>query len=129
MLELFGSSSEDALEEMSFATRALAPFAGTTVLLAADDDEDFDDEDLDDDLDDDDLDADDDAVLAALQHAGAADLPAELDTLLSKGFEGGVDLSGGQWQRVALARAVLGARADEAGGEDDAPTLTRIDIE
>jgi len=25
--------------------------------------------------------------------------------------------------------AVLGARADEAGGKDDAPTLTRIDIE
>jgi hypothetical protein len=25
--------------------------------------------------------------------------------------------------------AVLGARADEAGGKEDAPTLTRIDIE
>src|SRR5207245_11304871 len=35
---------------------------------------------------------------------GAAGL-ASLDTVLSKSYEGGTDLSGGQWQRVALARA------------------------
>ena len=33
-----------------------------------------------------------------------------LDTILARGYEGGTDLSGGQWQRVALgARAVRGA--------------------
>ena len=31
---------------------------------------------------------------------------AALDTVLSRGYEGGIDLSGGQWQRVALARAL-----------------------
>lgn len=34
-----------------------------------------------------------------------AALPAGFETGLGKEFEGGVDLSGGQWQRVALARA------------------------
>ena len=52
-------------------------------------------------------------VLDALAAAGAANL-AELDTVLSRGYDGGTDLSGGQWQRVALARALcaiaLGAR-------------------
>ncbi|MFY9820300.1 MAG: ABC transporter ATP-binding protein [Thermoanaerobaculia bacterium] len=47
----------------------------------------------------------DDAVLAALQEAGASNL-ASLDTVLARGYEGGTDLSGGQWQRVALARAL-----------------------
>jgi ABC-type multidrug transport system fused ATPase/permease subunit len=47
----------------------------------------------------------DDAVQSALAAAGAADL-AGLDTVLAKGYEGGTDLSGGQWQRVALARAL-----------------------
>jgi len=46
------------------------------------------------------------AVRAALAGAGAADL-AELDTVLARGYEGGTDLSGGQWQRVALARAMF----------------------
>jgi ATP-binding cassette subfamily B protein len=32
-------------------------------------------------------------------------LPQGYDTMLGKQFDGGVDLSGGQWQRVALARA------------------------
>jgi ABC-type multidrug transport system fused ATPase/permease subunit len=44
-------------------------------------------------------------VRAALESAGAADL-ASLDTVLARGYEGGTDLSGGQWQRVALARAL-----------------------
>jgi ATP-binding cassette, subfamily B, bacterial len=30
-----------------------------------------------------------------------------LETPLSKQFENGIDLSGGQWQRVAIARALL----------------------
>jgi len=45
------------------------------------------------------------AVQSALQSAGAADLAA-LDTVLARGYEGGTELSGGQWQRVALARAL-----------------------
>jgi ABC-type multidrug transport system fused ATPase/permease subunit len=44
-------------------------------------------------------------VRAALESAGATDL-AGLDTVLARGYEGGTDLSGGQWQRVALARAL-----------------------
>jgi ATP-binding cassette, subfamily B, bacterial len=44
-------------------------------------------------------------VRAALESAGAANL-AGLDTVLARGYEGGTDLSGGQWQRVALARAL-----------------------
>jgi len=47
----------------------------------------------------------DEIVRSALQGAGAADL-APLDTVLARGYEGGIDLSGGQWQRVALARAL-----------------------
>ena len=31
---------------------------------------------------------------------------ADLDTVLARGYDGGTDLSGGQWQRVALARAL-----------------------
>jgi len=45
------------------------------------------------------------SILAALAQAGAVDL-ASLDTPLAKGYQGGTDLSGGQWQRVALARAL-----------------------
>jgi ABC-type multidrug transport system fused ATPase/permease subunit len=45
------------------------------------------------------------AVRSALESAGAAGL-ANLDTVLARGYEGGTELSGGQWQRVALARAL-----------------------
>jgi ATP-binding cassette subfamily B protein len=50
-----------------------------------------------------------DLVRAAADHAGATayldGLADGFDTLLSKEFEGGEDLSVGQWQRLALARA------------------------
>jgi ABC-type multidrug transport system fused ATPase/permease subunit len=51
----------------------------------------------------------DQAVIAALEAAGASDL-ADLDTPLARGYAGGTDLSGGQWQRVALARALCGVQ-------------------
>ena len=50
--------------------------------------------------------ADDAQIQRALELAGAGEL-ATLDTVLSRQYEGGTDLSGGQWQRVALARALL----------------------
>lgn len=57
----------------------------------------------------------------AQEHAGAAaaaagagpliaGLPNGWETILSRGFTGGAELSGGQWQRIALARALYGAR-------------------
>jgi ABC-type multidrug transport system fused ATPase/permease subunit len=45
------------------------------------------------------------SIRAALEGAGASQL-APLDTILARGYAGGIDLSGGQWQRVALARAL-----------------------
>src|SRR5207253_3050170 len=55
----------------------------------------------------------DDAIEWALAEAGAAGL-AGLDTALARAYEGGTELSGGQWQRIALARALcavsIGAR-------------------
>jgi ATP-binding cassette subfamily B protein len=50
-------------------------------------------------------------VEAALAAAEAMDVPQRLDhglqTQLTKRFEGGVDLSGGQWQKLALSRAMM----------------------
>ncbi|MEU7745984.1 ABC transporter ATP-binding protein [Nonomuraea sp. NPDC049158] len=51
------------------------------------------------------------ALRAAAELAGAdtvvADLPHGWQTLLSKYFHGGQELSGGQWQRLAVARGVF----------------------
>lgn len=46
------------------------------------------------------------AARASGADAVAATLPAGWATLLSKDFEGGTDLSVGQWQRIAVARAL-----------------------
>src|SRR5262249_13915758 len=51
----------------------------------------------------------DEVVQSALAEAGAGKL-AELDTILSRAYPGGTDLSGGQWQRIALARALCGVK-------------------
>src|SRR6185503_1704367 len=65
-------------------------------------------------------------VRAALESAGAADL-AGLDTVLSKAYEGGTDLSGGQWQRVALARALCAVRVGAGVVLLDEPTA-QLDV-
>ncbi len=70
--------------------------------------------------------ADDHAVLSALQEAGAEGLAA-LDTVLARGYEGGTDLSGGQWQRVALARALCAVRLGAGVVLLDEPTA-QLDV-
>jgi ABC-type multidrug transport system fused ATPase/permease subunit len=65
-------------------------------------------------------------VQAALESAGAAQL-ATLDTVLAKGYEGGTDLSGGQWQRVALARALCAVRVGAGVVLLDEPTA-QLDV-
>jgi len=51
------------------------------------------------------------AVAAALDRAGGSDvpvkLPAGLETPIGRSFEGGAELSGGQWQKLALGRAMM----------------------
>ena len=66
------------------------------------------------------------AIAAALQAAGADDL-ADLGTTLSKAYDGGTDLSGGQWQRVALARAICAVQAGAGVVLLDEPTA-QLDV-
>jgi ATP-binding cassette subfamily B protein len=51
------------------------------------------------------------AIAAAATKSGAASviegLPEGYDTVLGKWFDGGVNLSGGEWQKVALGRAFM----------------------
>jgi ATP-binding cassette subfamily B protein len=75
--------------------------------------------------------ANDGAIMDALARAAARDLPdrlpSALETQLGREFEGGVDLSLGQWQKVALGRAMMRQRIlllilDEPTASLDAPT-------
>lgn len=70
----------------------------------------------------------DDVVRAALADAGADDLAGgDLDTILSKAYPGGTDLSGGQWQRVALARTLCKVRQGATVVLLDEPTA-QLDV-
>jgi ATP-binding cassette subfamily B protein len=55
--------------------------------------------------------ADGESLMSAAARAGVlemiTELPASWDTVLSRQFSGGADLSGGQWQKIALARALF----------------------
>jgi ATP-binding cassette, subfamily B, bacterial len=68
----------------------------------------------------------DEHILASLESAGAAGL-AGLNTVLARGYEGGTDLSGGQWQRVALARALCAVRMGAGVVLLDEPTA-QLDV-
>jgi ATP-binding cassette subfamily B protein len=72
------------------------------------------------------LGAPDDVVLAVLGEAGASSL-ASLDTILARGYTGGIDLSGGQWQRIALARALCAVRLGAGVVLLDEPTA-QLDV-
>jgi ATP-binding cassette, subfamily B, bacterial len=65
-------------------------------------------------------------IHAALEAAGAARL-ARLDTVLSRGYAGGTDLSGGQWQRVALARTLCAVQTGATVVILDEPTA-QLDV-
>jgi ATP-binding cassette, subfamily B, bacterial len=66
------------------------------------------------------------AIRRACAWAGATSviesLPAGLSTVLSSRYQGGVDLSGGQWQRIALARALFAVQAGASVLILDEPT-------
>lgn len=68
----------------------------------------------------------DEVIRAALAEAGAAGI-AELDTVLARGYEGGTELSGGQWQRIALARALCAVRQGAGVVLLDEPTA-QLDV-
>jgi ATP-binding cassette, subfamily B, bacterial len=68
----------------------------------------------------------DSVIESALIDAGGAHL-AKLDTILARGYEGGTDLSGGQWQRVALARALCAVKTGAGVVLLDEPTA-QLDV-
>ncbi|HVO27832.1 MAG TPA: ABC transporter ATP-binding protein [Candidatus Margulisiibacteriota bacterium] len=68
----------------------------------------------------------DEIVRSALEAAGA-DRLAALDTVLARGYDGGTDLSGGQWQRIALARALCAVQLGAGVVLLDEPTA-QLDV-
>jgi ABC-type multidrug transport system fused ATPase/permease subunit len=68
----------------------------------------------------------DEVIREALAAAGAEGL-ASLDTVLSKAYAGGTDLSGGQWQRIALARALCAVKLGAGVVLLDEPTA-QLDV-
>jgi len=71
-------------------------------------------------------------VLAAAEVADAVEiverLPRGWETILAKSYEGGAELSGGQWQRIALARAFFAATRGAKILVLDEPTAN-LDVE
>jgi ABC-type multidrug transport system fused ATPase/permease subunit len=65
-------------------------------------------------------------VARSLEEAGAVGL-AELGTILSRAYQGGTDLSGGQWQRIALARALCSVHVGAGVVILDEPTA-QLDV-
>jgi ABC-type multidrug transport system fused ATPase/permease subunit len=68
-----------------------------------------------------------DAVVAAALVSAGAERLADLGTVLARGYEGGTDLSGGQWQRVALARALAAVQLGAGVVVLDEPTA-QLDV-
>lgn len=73
----------------------------------------------------------DEALRDAARRAGAEDvldrLPDGLRTVLSRQYQGGRDLSGGQWQRIGLARALYAVGAGASVMVLDEPTA-QLDV-
>jgi ATP-binding cassette subfamily B protein len=65
-------------------------------------------------------------VTRALERAGALPLrdklPRGLDTVLSREYDGGTDVSGGQWQRIAIARSLMAVEGGASVLVLDEPT-------
>jgi ATP-binding cassette subfamily B protein len=72
-----------------------------------------------------------DGITQAARDAGVLriveELPEGMDTVLSRSYADGTDLSGGQWQRIALARALFAARHGATVLVLDEPT-SQMDI-
>jgi ABC-type multidrug transport system fused ATPase/permease subunit len=68
----------------------------------------------------------DDLIRDALLAAGITHL-TDLKTVLARGYDGGTDLSGGQWQRIALARAICAVKLGAGVVLLDEPTA-QLDV-